>query len=335
MAGGQSCSVVTRSWISDTPDEVEHPPIPLGLNRMAVPRAAIVLSVVTGFALILSSIWVGLSAMSFLDEMDASFGSTDVEILKEEDRWVWEVGFLLDSCSSREDDWIWPEGSLSDQDDSFLLPGEIRCDWHHQGEGDSATVVVYNRGNQSLDLVVEISGGGIIFSSSEQPYQIINDLEPGASKFFQIDLIENIVEREISISATHVTVIQAKVRMDLNIIGGSEEKDVHIEEGDPFEVEYTVWDADTGVQLDDGNWGDTAGGEGFIECNFSIIGFCWSAIGLDIDNDRGLVGGIIDTGTTHTTLLPPDIAYGNNQDSELKDSWLRFELKLVRAPISG
>ena len=54
MAVGQSYSVVTRSWISDTPDEVEHPPIPLGLNRMAVPRAAIVLSVVTGLALILS-----------------------------------------------------------------------------------------------------------------------------------------------------------------------------------------------------------------------------------------------------------------------------------------
>ena len=333
MTDGQSYSVVTRSWISDTPDEVEHPPIPLGLNRMTVPRAAIVLSVITGLALILSSIWVGISAMSFLDEMDASFGSTDIEILKEDDRWVWEVGFLLDSCSSREDDWIWPE-SLSDQDDSFLLPGEVRCDWNHQGEGDSASIVIYNRGNQSLDLVVEISGGGVIFSSSEQPYQIINDLEPGASKFFQIDLTENVIEREISITATHVTVIQAKVRMDLNIIGGSEERDVHIEEGDPFEVEYTVWDADSKVQLDDGNWGDTAGGDGAIECNFSIIGFCWSAVGLDIDSDRGLVGGIIDTGTTHTTLLPPDIAYGDNQDSELKDSWLRFELKLVRAPIS-
>ena len=43
---------VTKSWISDTPDEVEHPPIPLGLNKMAVPRAAIVLSLVTVLSLI-------------------------------------------------------------------------------------------------------------------------------------------------------------------------------------------------------------------------------------------------------------------------------------------
>ena len=89
---------VTRSWISDTPDEVEHPPIPLGLNRMAVPRAALVLSLFTGVSLILSSVWIGISAISFLDDIDASFGSTDVELLKEEGRWSWEVGFLLDTC---------------------------------------------------------------------------------------------------------------------------------------------------------------------------------------------------------------------------------------------
>ncbi|MCH1591764.1 MAG: hypothetical protein L7R66_02095, partial [Candidatus Thalassarchaeaceae archaeon] len=82
---------MTRSWISDTPDEVEHPPIPLGLNKMTVPRAALVLSVITGLGLLFSTIWVGLSAMAFLEEIEASFGTTDVEILKEDGRWVWEV----------------------------------------------------------------------------------------------------------------------------------------------------------------------------------------------------------------------------------------------------
>ena len=79
---------MTRSWISDTPDEIEHPPIPLGLNKMAVPRAAIVLSVITGISLLLCSIWVGISAKGFLDDMDAVFGTTDIEVLNEEGRWL-------------------------------------------------------------------------------------------------------------------------------------------------------------------------------------------------------------------------------------------------------
>ena len=44
--------IVTRSWISDTPDEIEHPPIPLGLNEMTVPRLTIILSISTLFLLI-------------------------------------------------------------------------------------------------------------------------------------------------------------------------------------------------------------------------------------------------------------------------------------------
>ena len=87
---------MTRSWISDTPDEIEHPPIPLGLNKMAVPRAALVLSVITGISLLLSSVWVGISAKGFLDEIEASFGTTDVDILNEDGRWLWEVGLLYD-----------------------------------------------------------------------------------------------------------------------------------------------------------------------------------------------------------------------------------------------
>ena len=55
-------------------------------------------------------------------------------------------------------------------------PGEVRCDWTHQGNGDSASVVVYNRANQTLNLVLEIAGGGVVFASNNEPYVIVNDL---------------------------------------------------------------------------------------------------------------------------------------------------------------
>ena len=319
---------MTRSRISDTPDEVEHPPIPLGLNRMAVPRAALVLSVITSMGLLFSTIWVGYYAMAFLEELDASFGTTDVEVLKQEGRWSWEVGLLFDTCSSRDDSWDWPD-SLSDQDDVFLFPGELRCDWEHQGNGDSASVAVYNRGNQTLNLVMEISGGGVVFEASNEPFLIINDLESNDSVIMEIDLFEDVSEREISITATHISILQAQVRLDVSIFNGAEDKDVHIQDGDSVEVHYTVWDADTGEELDDGIWIETAG-----EPWFSIQGFGWSAIGLDIDNDRGGGFPLIDTGTSHITLLPPPIAYGNSEGHELEHTWLRFELKLERAPIS-
>ena len=210
---------MTRSWISDTPDEVEHPPIPLGLNKMAIPRVALVLSIVTGLGLLFSSIWVGLSAMSFLEDLEASFGTTDVEILNEDGRWLWEVSVLFDTCSSREDDWDWPE-SLASQDDVFLLPGEVRCDWEHQGEGDSASIVVHNRGNQTLNLVMEISGGGVVFTANSQPYLIINELSANDSIIMEINLVEAVSEREISDTATHISVLQAQDRMDLAIFQG-------------------------------------------------------------------------------------------------------------------
>ncbi len=323
---------MTRSWISDTPDEVEHPPIPLGLNKMAIPRAALVLSVITGLGLLFSSIWVGLSAMSFLEELDASFGTTDVDVLKDDGRWLWEVSLLFDTCSSREDNWEWPD-SLASQDGVFLLPGEVRCDWQHQGDGDSASIVVHNRGNQTLNLVMEISGGAVVFAANSEPYLIINELSANESTIMEINLIESVSEREISVTATHISVLEAQVRMDVSIFQGPEGRDIHIQDGDSVEVHYTVWDADTGEELDDGTWVENAG-----EPWFSIEGFGWSAIGLDIGNDRGAAfpltpGG--NTGTSHITLLPPAIAYGNSEGHELEETWLRFELTLERAPVSG
>ena len=109
---------MTRSWISDTPDEVEHPPVPLGINEMTVPRATLMLSLGTALVLLLSAIWVGWAAWNFSTDLEDSFGPS-VEAPAIDGRLAWEVDLLFDTCSPREGDWVWPE-SLSDQDDVFL-----------------------------------------------------------------------------------------------------------------------------------------------------------------------------------------------------------------------
>jgi len=326
MADGRYTVNVTRSWISDTPDEVEHPPIPLGINEMAVPRATLMLSIGTALVLLLSAIGVALAAWNFNADLEDLFGPP-AEAPLIDGRLAWEVDLLFDTCSAREGDWQWPE-NLSGQDDVFLYPGELRCDWEHQGDGDRATVVVYNRGNKSVDLVLEIVGSGVVFSAEGEPSDVIS-LEANESGFREIELTEDLAEGEFAVVASHLSVVNAEVLLDVAVFKGIEERDVHIEDGDQVEVQYTVWDADTGEELDSGTWIETAG-----DPWWSIDGFGWSAIGLDIGNDRGLLPQL-STGMTHTTLLPPPIAYGNSEDPEMNERWLRFELELERAPVTS
>ncbi|MBU03376.1 MAG: hypothetical protein CMA58_00095 [Euryarchaeota archaeon] len=319
---------MTRSWISDTPDEIEHPPIPLGLNKMAIPRATLVLSSLTLVVIIISSAWLGISAKNFLEDLDP-FESTNSEVLESDGRWLWEIDLLFDTCSSREDNWEWPEGNLAEQDDLFLYPGELRCDWEHQGEGDHASVAIYNRGNETLDLLLTMDVNNVIFVSTGENSVIVNGLEGKESLIIEIELLDSVSEQEISIDVKHVAVPNSEVRLDINIFAGVEQRDVHISDGDTVEVQYTVWNADTDEELDSGTWAENSG-----DPWGSIYGFGWSLIGLDIDNDRGALMPGLDTGTSHITLLPPPIAYGNNEGHELENVWLRFELKLDRAPVS-
>ena len=316
---------MTRSWISDTPDEVEHPPVPLGINQMAVPRATLMLSLGTALVLLLSAIWVGWAAWNFSADLEDSFGPP-VEAPTIDGRLAWEVDLLFDTCSPREGDWVWPE-SLSDQDDVFLYPGELRCDWEHQGDDDRASVAVHNRGNVTVDLVLEIRGAGVLFSDSDNTTHQIT-LEGNESGIVELELTEDITEGSITVAVSPVTVVDAEVLLEVNVFKGTEEREMHINDNDRIEVHYVVWDADTGEQLDEGDLLVTAGDDPTY-----IDGFGWSAIGLDIDSDRGLIPGI-NTGTSHTTLLPPPIAYGNNDGHELQDSWLRFELSINRGPIT-
>ena len=283
------------------------------------------LSLGTALVLLLSAIWVGWAAWNFSADLEDSFGPP-VEAPTIDGRLAWEVDLLFDTCSPREGDWVWPE-SLSDQDDVFLYPGELRCDWEHQGDDDRASVAVYNRGNATVDLVLEIRGAGVLFSDSDNTTHQIT-LEGNESGIVELELTEDITEGSITVAVSPVTVVDAEVLLEVNVFKGTEEREMHINDNDRIEVHYVVWDADTGEQLDEGDLLVTAGDDPTY-----IDGFGWSAIGLDIDSDRGLIPGI-NTGTSHTTLLPPPIAYGNNDGHELQDSWLRFELSINRGPIT-
>ena len=283
------------------------------------------LSLGTALVLLLSAIWVGWAAWNFSTDLEDSFGPS-VEALAINGRLAWEVDLLFDTCSPREGDWVWPE-ILSDQDDVFLYPGELRCDWEHQGDDDRASVAVYNRGNTTVDLVLEIRGSGVLFSDSDNTSDMMT-LEGNENGIVELELTEDITEGSITVAVSHLTVVDAEVLLDVNVFKGTEEREMHINDNDRIEVHYIVWDADTGEQLDEGDLPVTAGDDPSY-----IDGFGWSAIGLDIDSDRGLIPGI-NTGTSHITLLPPPIAYGNNDGHELQNSWLRFELSINRGPIT-
>jgi len=314
---------VTRSWIADTSEEIEHPPIPIGLNEMTVPRTMMILSFVMVIILISSSLLLVFAALDFQEELEDLFpkGTVSESDVQKDGRWSWEIDLLFDTCDSRLDDWDWPD-SLSEQDDVFLYPGELRCDWEHQGIGDGASVVIYNRGNTTIDLILEIIGGSVEFKGEGSSNLLVNGLEGGDSRIIEISLTEEITEKDITITATHVEFQTSTINLDVHVFKGSNERQVHVTDGNNIQIHYILWDADTGEQLDEGDLPVTGGDDSRY-----IKGFGWAVIGLDIEEDRGLIQ---DTGTTHTVLLPPPIAYGNSEGHELENTWLRFEVKIDR-----
>ena len=317
---------MTRSWIADTSEEIEHPPIPIGLNEMTVPRTMMILSFAMVIILVSSSLMLIFAALDFQEELEDLFpkGTVSESDVQEDGRWSWEIDLLFDTCNSRLDDWDWPD-SLSDQDDVFLYPGELRCDWEHQGTGDGASVVIYNRGNTTIDLILEIIGGSVEFKGEGSSNLLVNGLEGGDSRIIEILLTEDITEKDITITATHVEFQTSTINLDVYVFKGSNERQVHVTDGNNVQVHYILWDADTGEQLDEGDLAVTGGDDSRY-----IKGFGWAVIGLDIEEDRGFIS---DTGTTHTVLLPPPIAYGNSEGHELQNTWLRFEVKIDRMVI--
>jgi len=273
--------------------------------------------------LISSSLLLVFAALDFQEELENLFpkGTVSESDVQEDGRWSWEIDLLFDTCDSRLDDWDWPD-SLSEQDDVFLYPGELRCDWEHQGIGDGASVVIYNRGNTTIDLILEIIGGSVEFKGEGSSNLLVNGLEGGDSRIIEISLTEEITEKDITITATHVEFQTSTINLDVHVFKGSNERQVHVTDGNNIQIHYILWDADTGEQLDEGDLPVTGGDDSRY-----IKGFGWAVIGLDIEEDRGLIQ---DTGTTHTVLLPPPIAYGNSEGHELENTWLRFEVKIDR-----
>jgi hypothetical protein len=293
------------------------------LNEMTVPRTMMILSFVMVIILISSSLLLVFAALDFQEELENLFpkGTVSESDVQEDGRWSWEIDLLFDTCDSRLDDWDWPD-SLSEQDDVFLYPGELRCDWEHQGIGDGASVVIYNRGNTTIDLILEIIGGSVEFKGEGSSNLLVNGLEGGDSRIIEISLTEEITEKDITITATHVEFQTSTINLDVHVFKGSNERQVHVTDGNNIQIHYILWDADTGEQLDEGDLPVTGGDDSRY-----IKGFGWAVIGLDIEEDRGLIQ---DTGTTHTVLLPPPIAYGNSEGHELENTWLRFEVKIDR-----
>ena len=316
---------MSGSWIKDRPEAVEHPVVPLGLNEMTVPRTAIVASFATIALLVLSAAWVGWGAYQFSLQFDTAFHAVSEEELQEDGRWAWEVTLLLDDCESREGDWAWPE-NLSAQDDFFWLPGEVACNWAHQGEGDWAGVAIHNPGEDAIALSVEVDHDAI--SIDDQGPSTIVQLEAGDAMVVPIRLVAALEDDfQFARSATHVSLPSATVTMDVSVYADGGEQDRHVR-SERLHVAYTVWDVDTGEQLDDGNLPATAGADPMCETGAPWIcyieGFGWGLVGLDAN----MVESVTFSGTTHTVLLPPELAYGASEGHELEHSWLRFELEL-------
>jgi len=300
--------------------------IPLGLNEMAVPRLAIIASVVTLAVLLLSMGWIAIAAMSFLNQFEDAYATVDENDLKQDGRWTWEVTMLLDDCEPRDGEWVWPD-NLSAQDEIFWLPGEVQCNWPHQGQGDYATIAINNIGNESLPLTIQLNTDAVSIDGDGNTTVV--QIEGKDAIVLPLLLESDAEDITFTVTASHVSLPSAQVEMDISLFADGGEKDRHAR-SQRLSVAYTVWDADTGEELDSNTLPANAGEDPM--CNTGapwvcyIEGFSWGLVGLDAD--------LIDTTTcafsctTHTVLLPPELAYGDRDGHVLQESWLRFELEL-------
>ena len=211
---------MTGPWIADTSEEKEHPTVPIGLNEMTIPRIALVMSVVTLSALLVMSTIIGWSVYTFLNDFEESLDAGDPAVLQVDGRWGWEAHLLFDTCSPLGDSWEMPE-NLSGQDDSFLYPGELSCDWEHQGPNDHAVVVIYNHAQNNIDLLLSIDSSSIVFSESGESTLLVPSIDANSTFFAPLNLLEDVDEETALINASHVTVMDAVVSLEVNVFRGA------------------------------------------------------------------------------------------------------------------
>ena len=294
---------------------------------MAVPRISILASFGTIAMLLLSAIWIGFAASSFLDQFEGAFAAVAEEDIQVDGRWTWEATLLFDGCDARNGDWSWPS-NLADQDDIFWFPGELECVWEHQGTGDYAHLAIHNVDDErDLPLSIEVNHAAISIDGDGQ--SAVTSITAGDAVIIPLRLETLVEDSEFTIEIVHVSLPSAKVSLDVDMFSDGSNRDRHVR-GERMNVAYEVRNADTNEVLDDGTLPATAGEDPM--CNTEppvpwicyIEGFGWGLVGLDADMQESLTM----QGTDHQILLPPDLAYGNSEGHELQDTWLLFDLKL-------
>ena len=291
--------------------------------------------------LIISGTWIGIDAKEFVEGLESPQQSSlenddDFDMIKIDGRWPWEAKLLLDSCTPLNGTWNMPE-ILHEQDEIFWYPGEVECIWDYNGIGDRAVIAIRNAASTNQDFTVNLSTNNDGNSIEEIRFGSTgNSLTVDAN---ESGLISIFVNTEINIEYIYAKIESsinpnASVLLKIALVSG-DQHGVHIEEGQRLDVHYKVYIYDTGELLDEGDLPVTAGEDPMCGTGAPwfcyIKGFGWGQVGLDCTeiltcrlDDYGAV-------TTNTVLLPPDLAYKNQDDRpEANNQWLQFELTLNR-----
>ena len=318
-----------RIWLSRNRGDEEGGWIDLtAFQTPGMMRILDTISISAAVLLILSGIWVYQGTLDFLDsleKMDEASEEMPASVPNMIDgRWPWEAKLLLDTCTPLNGTWDMPE-TLADQDDIFWYPGELECIWPHQGVGDRAVIAIRNAATSNQDFIVNLStnnDGNAIEEIGFGSTGISLTIEANESGL--ISLVLNAEPQEEHVYAKIESSIDPNASIILKIaIVSDSQSGVHIEEGQNLDVHYRVFIYDTGELLDEGDLPVRAG-----EDDNYIKGFGWGQVGLDCND---ILSCRISGGTTHTVLLPPDLAYKNRDDRpEANNQWLQFELTLNR-----
>tara|TARA_B100000287_G_scaffold104019_2_gene96253 strand:- start:274 stop:1245 length:972 start_codon:yes stop_codon:yes gene_type:complete len=320
---------VKRIWLSRNRGDEEGGWIDLtAFQTPGMMRILDTISISAAVLLILSGIWVYQGTLDFLDsleKMDEASEEMPASVPNMIDgRWPWEAKLLLDTCTPLNGTWDMPE-TLADQDDIFWYPGELECIWPHQGVGDRAVIAIRNAATSNQDFIVNLSTNNDGNAIEEIGFGSTgNSLTIEANESGLISLVLNAEPQEEHVYAKIESSIDPNASIILKIaIVSDSQSGVHIEEGQNLDVHYRVFIYDTGELLDEGDLPVRAG-----EDDNYIKGFGWGQVGLDCND---ILSCRISGGTTHTVLLPPDLAYKNRDDRpEANNQWLQFELTLNR-----
>lgn len=318
-----------RIWLSRNRGDEEGGWIDLtAFQTPGVMRILDTISISTAVLLILSGIWVYQGTIDFLDSLENMNEAAEEmpESLPNmiDGRWPWEAKLLFDTCTPLNGTWDMPE-ILHTQDEIFWYPGEVECVWEHQGIGDRAVIAIRNAATSNQDFTVNLSTNNDGNSIEEIGFGSTgNSLTVEANESGLISLVLNAEPQDEHVYAKIESSIDpnASVLLKIAIVSDSQ-SGVHIEEGQNLDVHYKVFIYDTGELLDEGDLPVRAG-----EDDNYIKGFGWGQVGLDCND---VLSCRISGGTTHTVLLPPDLAYKNRDDRpEANNQWLQFELTLNR-----